>query len=77
MRLELDAPGEHGGALLEAVHVDELVRPQRGRGSLIRAAGAEEMSDLEHERDQVDRDQERKEERDVLPHSRAGLLDAL
>src|SRR6188508_3380358 len=77
LRLKRDAAGEHVGALLEAVHLDEVVRPERGRAPLVRAAGAEEMSELEHERDQVDRDQERKEELDVLPHSRAGLLDAL
>ena len=77
LRLERDAAGEDGGALLEAVHVDEVVRPERGRAPLVGAAGAEEMRELEHERDQVDRDQEREEELDVLLHGRARLLDAL
>jgi len=34
------------------------------------------MRELEHERDQVEGDEEGKEELDVLRHGRAGLLDA-
>src|SRR4029453_17507030 len=74
-RLEGDAAGEDGRALLEAVHVDEVVRPERGGAPLVGAAGAEEMSELEHERDQVDGDQEREEELDVLLHRRTPPLD--
>src|SRR5262245_15333975 len=35
------------------------------------------MGELEHERDQVDGDQEGKEELDVFRHGRTGLLDSL
>ena len=64
------------GTLLEPVHFDEVVRAECGRALLVGAAGAEQVSELEHERDEVDRDQERGEELNVLRHAWAGLLDA-
>src|SRR5215813_11065774 len=77
VRLERDPAGEDVGALLEAVHFDEVVRPERGRAPLVGAASAEEVGELEDERDQVDRDQEGQEELDVLLHRRACPLDAV
>jgi len=59
------------------VDVDEIARPKRGGRALVRAARAEEMGELEHEGHEVDRDEEREEELDVLLHGGAGLLDAL
>ena len=54
-------------------------RPSRGGrcGLLVNPAGAEQVRELEHDRDEVDRDQEEQEEFDVLLDGRVLLLDPL
>ena len=74
-RLERDAAGEDGCALLEAMRLDEVDLPERRGASLVGAAGAEEVGQLEDERDEIDRDQEGEEELDVLLDRRVRLLD--
>ena len=57
---------ENGRALLQAVRLDDVDCSKAGGASFIGAAGAEEMRELEHERDEVDGDEEREKELDVL-----------
>ena len=57
-RLERDAVGENARLLLTAMNLDEVGRPERRGAPLIGASCAEEMRELEHDRDEVDRDQE-------------------
>ena len=56
--LERDAVGENARLLLTAMNLDEVGRPERRGAPLIGASCAEEMRELEHDRDEVDRDQE-------------------
>jgi hypothetical protein len=64
-RLEDDPTGKDSCPLFQTVCLDDVHRSKRGGASLVGAAGAEEMCQLEHERDEIDRDQEREEELDV------------
>src|SRR5262249_5645692 len=74
-RLERDAAGEDPPPPLQAGCLAPVYSPPRGCAPLIGAPPAGKGGGLEHPRDEVDRDQERKEELDVLAHGGVRLLD--
>jgi len=62
-RLERDSSGRYRGALLQPVYLDEVRGLEREGAPLVRAARAEEVDELEQDRNEVEGDQEARKNR--------------